>query len=286
MSLRDDIARAYLVRHPAEAADALDELSSEAAAAALGELDADDAAAVLAAMDAPEAARLLRLLPADKAGAVVGAADDARIVAVLLKLDRTVREALLSGLPSRRSATLRVALSYPADCAAAIMDSDVFTVRADASVAEVRRRLRSGERDLLHYVYVVNDRGCLDGVLDVRTLLRAAGNDRVDDLFERPVTRVAATTSRRALEELKAWRRYRSLPVTDHRGLLLGVIRHGTLRRLELESEEAEAGLAPLEVAVSLAALWWEVMAALLGSLTRPAASLAAAAARGWSRSA
>ncbi|MCA1732604.1 MAG: CBS domain-containing protein [Acidobacteria bacterium] len=240
MNLETQLARAFLEEHPREAARALERMPPAERAAvvravpaeagdALGEMTASVAAECLALLDADEAAPALNRLAPDVA------------VTMLRRMPPGTAERLITGLPASSQDSMRRALRYPEGTAGALMDPLVFSVPDDITVSEARVRLRREARGLLYYIYVVDRRGALAGVLDIPELMRARARDPISSVMNAPVEHVPAWTPAAAVTAHPAWRNFHALPVSDETDRFAGAIRYQTLRRLEHEAGTAGA---------------------------------------------
>lgn len=248
MTLQAQLARAFLEDHPREAALALERMSvteraavvraaPEESSAALSEMVASAAAECLAALTPAEAAPALDRLAPDVA------------VALLRRMPAETARDLIGDLATAKQEPLLRGLRYPDGTAGAVMDPLVLAVPDDIPVAEARLRLRTEVRGLLYYVYVVDRRGVLVGVLDIPELMRARARDTIAAVMHSPVAHVPAWTPADAVRTHPGWRSFHALPVTDEAGRFAGAIRYQTLRRLEHEAELA-GGTAPTGVTV------------------------------------
>ena len=251
MTLELRLARAFLVTHPAEAAQALERLPSDRRASvlraapiesarAVGHMVSSAAAESLAPLTEAEAAPLLDALPLDTT------------ILLLRRMPADTADRLVGGLPEKKQEWLRRALRYPEGTAGALMDPAVLTLPDDISVAEARVRLRRQASELLYYLFVVERTGRLVGVLDLSELMRARLRDPIRAVMHERVEHLPAWTPATAVRMHPGWRRFHAMPVTDDHGRLIGAIRYQTLRRLE---QEADGGEDARRAAVAVGAL-------------------------------
>jgi magnesium transporter len=278
MNLETQLARAFLAEHPREAARALERmLPAERAAVvraapaeagdALGEMTASSAAECLALLDAREAAPALNRLAPDVA------------VTMLRRMPPEAAERLINGLPASHQDPMRRALRYPEGTAGALMDPLILAIPNDITVSEARVRLRRESRGLLYYIYVVDRRGALAGVLDIPELMRARARDPISSVMNSPVDHVPAWTPAAAVTAHPAWRNFHALPVSDEADRFAGAIRYQTLRRLEHEAGAAGGGAPAAPTVAALGELFHLGFAGLVegvaGAATRASGSAA-----------
>ncbi|MGI9042843.1 MAG: magnesium transporter MgtE N-terminal domain-containing protein [Gemmatimonadaceae bacterium] len=232
------LARAFLGSHPSRAAMALEQMPAVAAAAVLGDVPARTAAGVIREMTPLRAAACLSHLESDGAAAIVAesVADDA--APVVRALDAGIRDGLIAALPAATRDPLLRMLAFPEGTAGAVMDPSVFQVPGSIIVADARTRLRSAARDLLYYVYVIDEEHRLAGVLDIPELMLARSRDPVSAAMHRDVESISAWMPVALVRAHPGWHRFHAMPVVEADGRLLGAIRYQTLRRLERESAD------------------------------------------------
>ena len=98
----------------------------------------------------------------------------------------------------------------------------------------VTQALEVIERRNVHHLPVVNDRGSLVGIITERDLLRAKGNEVVENLMERRVITVTEYTPLENAARIMADHKIGSLPVMRD-GKLVGIITQTDLFKVFLE---------------------------------------------------
>jgi magnesium transporter len=267
LAAENRLAQAYLAAHPVEAARAIERHAAADGAAVLRELVPAGAGAVLAATEAAHGAAVLLAGGADAGARIVSAMPVDAAARLLRRIDLDARRPLLARCEPGAARTLARVLEHPADTAAGLMDARGVAVVEDLTVGEALARARRARRWLGTYVYVVDDRHALVGVVSLRELLTAAPRAALAGVMTRSVERLRGRADRAAIVAHPGWRRYHELPVVDDRDVFLGVLRYATVRRLEdeLAPDHPPAGsLAPL---VAIGELYWVGMARILGSL-------------------
>ena len=223
------VASRFVEDYPADAARVLERADPGIVGETLADLPAASGAALLQAMTPHGAADWLARLPPEQAAALISRVRTALATPLLLRLDTAARVALLKALPAKSAAPLRLALRFPAGSVGSLLDPDVVTVRADTRIGEAIEIARRAPASLRKYLYVLDESQRLIGVVDAREcVLQDAGRlIRSVELLE-PVA-LRARTGLRQAGLAEAWERFDVLPVTDHRGVFLGVVRRKSL---------------------------------------------------------
>jgi magnesium transporter len=256
MTLKHDLAVAFVESHPTEAAVAFERMRPELCAATLEALPTHAAVAAMREMVAPVAAECLAQIDPRTAAAIVDQLDVDASTIMLRRIPREPRVRLLEALPVRTREMIDRVLRYPEGTAGAVMDPNVHALPDDVSVAEARVMLRRTARGLMFYIYVVDREQRLVGVLDVAELTSARAGDSLRGVMHTQIERLPAWTPANAVRTHPGWRTYHAMPVVDEVGRFLGAIRYQTLRRLEQEADAASAGRATAATVAALGELF------------------------------
>ena len=250
--------------YPAEAARILEDATPEVVAEALRALPVPAATAMLKAMTPHAAADGLACLDREAAAARMEALPLEVAAALLLRFDAGARVELVRALPRKISVPLRMVLRFPAGSVGTLIDPQVVTARAETRVGEAIEIARRAPALLRKYLYVLDDEHRLSGTVDARQCLLQAPSTPVGRLADAEPPPLRARASLREASRNPLWERFSVLPVVDHRGVFLGVLRRASLRRAMAENaaHPPEAELSSL--AIDLADLCWHTAAGLL----------------------
>src|SRR5918993_1645060 len=189
------------------------ERNSRLAMEALSELGPEGGAALLADRSAEEIARLLRDLPSDDAAAIIDNLPEALSGAVL---------ELIGKHPGDEVGEL---LEYEEQTAGRIMNPKVFALSEDMTAGEAITQLQ-GSRDveMVFYLYVVDARRHLVGVISLRRLLLVAPSTPLKRIMTTDLTSVRTDTDQEEVARLVASYNLLAIPVVDEENKLVGVI--------------------------------------------------------------
>ena len=181
--------------------------------------------------------RLLTALPVEVAGETFEEMEDPDIVAligeipredaaaVLRFLDAGRREEILARLDARTSGAVEELLAYPAGTVGAIMKPEAFALDEGASVAEAIEALqRAAGGGPVFYIYVIDKRGYLIGVVSYRMLLLAAKDATLGEIMRTDVSAVRADEPQDEAAALISRHDLVAVPVVDEDHRLLGVV--------------------------------------------------------------
>src|SRR5579859_6239251 len=159
----------------ADGADVLEVMPAAAAADVAEYLDPDTAGRILSEMDPELAASVLTDMEPPEASMVVAAMAPDDAVDVLEYLPARVHDAIVGEMEPDEAAEVRNLERYPRDTAGGIMTPEVTALAEDLTVEQAIDELRRLNETLeqMFYVYVVDQRSHLVGVLSMRDLILA-----------------------------------------------------------------------------------------------------------------
>jgi magnesium transporter len=199
--LRREAFKTLHKRNLTLAGQALSELGPERGASLLSDLSPAEVSGLLQELDPDDAAPFLSRLPLD------------------------LQEAILGSMRAKAASEVEDLLQYPEETAGRIMSPKVFSLSEETTVEEAIRKLQdAGDREMVFYIYVVDDRGKLTGVLSLRQLLLKRPETRIKDIMETDVIRVTADTDQEEVAQLVASYNLLAVPVVDQQNNLVGVI--------------------------------------------------------------
>jgi magnesium transporter len=215
-------------QHPADLAQVFSELSDKDRATsfallverngklameALSELGPETGAALLADRSADDIARLLHELPSDDAAAIVDHLPDDLSASVLELIER------------RPGDEVGELLEYEEQTAGRIMNPKVFALSEDMTAGEAITTLQ-GSRDveMVFYLYVVDARRHLVGVISLRRLLLVPPSTPLKRIMTTDLISVRTGTDQEEVARQVASYNLLAIPVVDEENKLVGII--------------------------------------------------------------
>jgi len=189
------------------------ERNSKLAMEALSELGPEGGAALLADRSAEEIARLLHDLPSDDAAAIID------------NLPEPLNAAVVELIEKRPGDEVGELLEYDEQTAGRIMNPKVFALSEDMTAGEAITTLQ-GSRDveMVFYLYVVDVRRHLVGVISLRRLLLVSPATALKRIMTTDLTSVRTDTDQEEAARLVASYNLLAIPVVDEENKLVGVI--------------------------------------------------------------
>jgi magnesium transporter len=222
---RDVAARIEEIPY-ADGADVLENLPSGEAADVAEYLDPTTAGAILSEMDPELAADVVGDMEPPEASMVLAAMDPDDRVDVLEHLPKSMHDAIVGEMNAEDVEEVRQLEQYPPDTAGGIMTTDVTALYEYLTVGQAIDQLRELNEQLeqMFYVYVIDRRGHLIGVLSMRDLILARPDRLLRDVMRPRVVSVPATLDQEQVARLMRRNGYLAIPVVDERNRLVGLV--------------------------------------------------------------
>ncbi len=212
--------------HAADGATVMENLSPSRAADVAEYLDPETASKILAEMDPAMAGVVITDMEPPEAAMVLAAMDPDDRVDILEHLSPELHDQLVKEMPATDAAEVRNLEKYAPDTAGGIMTTQVTSLPEDLSVGEAVAELRrlNEELEQMFYVYVVDQRGHLIGVLSMRDLILAKPETPISRIMRGQVRSVPASTDQEEVARQMKRYNYLAMPVVDEKNHLVGLI--------------------------------------------------------------
>lgn len=244
-------------------------LPTDVLAAVFDNLDVDevDIAGLLAEMPPQQGAQILQEMYTDNA------------VDLLQEMPSGQIATYLSLMPKADADSVRKLINYDDQTAGSLMSTEYLAVKEDLKVGEVMRLVKKQalEAESISYVYVLDQQGLLVGVISLRDLLTHPDDMPVSEITNDRIISVRAGDDQQEVAQIVADYNFLSIPVTDDKNHLLGVITvDDIVDVIDEEAVEDYSGLAAVNVSQINDSPWhsavkripWLIALLLLGMLT------------------
>jgi magnesium transporter len=212
-------------------ADVLEVLSGEEQEAFFSALDTEKAAETLMHAEARAKRQLIEDLPKERARAILAELSIPQLADLFSVLPHDDVTELMQTLPEDKAESIRRILSGQEVRVRDLMSSDYLAFAEGVPIGKALRVIRTSsfDHETISYIYVVNGEKMLIGVVDIRELVLAPDDRRLDDIMSSSVVSADEDKTREDLEEMFAKYHYRMIPVVDGQDRLLGIVRYNDL---------------------------------------------------------
>lgn len=270
MTEAHQIVEAYVASQPGDAGLAASALEADEATALLAELTPGSAASLMQHMAPGVAARCLAALDAET-GLAISRELPVEILAGLLRRIGDGAATLIEALEPEIADPVRRLLASPDGTAGAVMDPMAMTIPAESRAGDARGLIQREAVRMPDYVYAVDARQVLAGVVDVAALMAAPADAPVTSVTRSGIDWIRVEMPLEAVEAHPAWLRFDVLPVVDAEQRFVGLIRHRRLRQLSREGGTASGDDSALRTLVALGEVYWLGLSGLMQGLAAAA---------------
>jgi magnesium transporter len=191
----------------------LAERNGRLAMEAISELGPEAGAALLATRSAEEIARLAQEIPSDDAAALID------------YLPEELSAAVLDLMRPKESGVVENLLEYDEQTAGRIMNPHVFALNEDMTVGEAITELQTNrDVEMVFYLYVVDERNHLVGVVSLRRLLLVSPETPLKRIMTADLISARVDMDQEEVARQVAAYNLLAIPVVDEENKLVGII--------------------------------------------------------------
>jgi magnesium transporter len=235
----NELRDAFTDMDPADVAEVIEDLPAEESGIIFRLLPRDTAALVFEYLPPHQQSEIVEVLGTEQLKNLLDemAPDDR--TRLLEELPAEVTKRMLTTLSADQIRVARQLLGYPEKSAGRYMTPEYLTIPGNTTAGEALDYVRKhGQgRETLHVLYIVDEKGRLLDDVRLASLVLSDPSVQVTNIHDRQLVSIPATADRE--EFISLFEKYDrvALPVTDSRGVLLGIITHDDV--LDAAEEEA-----------------------------------------------
>jgi len=210
-----DLAKVLEVMDTDQRTQVFDSLDSQTAAEALDATEPRVQREILASTSSERVTQLFEHL---------SPVEIAEIISILPRDDAVEFQSLLKGDISAK--VQQIITQY--DIPASVMAMHRFLgFPGDLKVEDAFTRFRkeAPNSDVTMYIYIIDNKQRILGVIDINELLQADPKSKLEEIMNKSIVTVSLTTMRSEIEALFRKYHFRAIPIIDSTGKLVGVVR-------------------------------------------------------------
>lgn len=242
---REELSRFIESLSSSELARSLSRIDSDEQADLLTLLEPQDAAELIQSLSDSQGADLIEELEPHEAAAIVDEMDSDHRVDVLNELDDEDAHAILERMDPEEAHDVRQLIDYPHDTAGGIMVTEFLSYPITLTVGEllgdIHRNAEVYSDYGVQYAYILSETGTLVGVVRLRDLILTKPDAPVTSIMLANPLYLYVDSTLEEINEFFDRYGFVGVPVTDHRGKLVGVVRRADAE--EAASERATQDL-------------------------------------------
>ena len=216
----------FIGMHPADQAEILHHLDEEVSNHLFSLLDAETASDVISEMDDISRDQILDELDEERISEIVDEMDSDDATDLVSDLPEAMAKKVLESIDKEDSDEVIELLSHEEDTAGGIMAKEFVSVNQNCSVEQVIQEIRSKSDEVedIYYVYVIDDRNVLVGLLTLKDLILTSSDTKVVEIMSRDVVAVKTTMDQEEVANIAKRYDMVAIPVIDEQGKLVGRI--------------------------------------------------------------
>jgi len=264
------ISEYFIKNHPIEAARSLENLNFNEIIAFLNEAPTSIAVILFSHLERFIAVSCLEKISADKSAQIIEQIPIDIAIIFLRRVNKNTAESILRLVSNEHAALLKRILDYAPNTAGALADPLVLTLPDDISVKEALKRIQKRPERAIFYLYILNRKQHLSGVISIRELMLAKHSEILSSIMESSITRLRASANLDAILSHPGWQEFHTLPVVEDNNIFLGAIHYDMLRRIEKDSKSRHLPRHAVEAGNALSELYRIGLSGLFRSATGP----------------
>lgn len=160
---------------------------------------------------------------------------------------------------------VRLVLKFPKGTIGQHISPNVLAVTQDMEVEQVFNLIRKTPEQLQNDIYVINDKHQLVGIVDVRSLITIESDTTMGSFMRKPDVVFNARVSLSQVRNHPKWLHKEVLPVVDHSGVFIGILRRSIMVNALEGGQDPYAEKETFTGALlDIAEIFWEACANLL----------------------
>jgi magnesium transporter len=212
--------------HPADIADLVEKLTPPQATEVLESMDPETAAETLPEVEPELQADILESLESEKAADILDEMPPDDAADLLGDLSKEKAHEIMEDMQKDEKEEVQELLRHGEDTAGGIMNTEFVALPATMTAEGAIQKLRdlAPEAETVYYLYVVDEKEKLVGVLTLRNLIIAQPQKPLREIMNAEVVSVMTETPFKEVADLFAKYNLLALPVLDSEGKLEGVV--------------------------------------------------------------
>jgi magnesium transporter len=212
--------------HPADLAAIIEDLNAADQASLMGSLDEETAADAFEQLDVDTQLSILEDIKPDRAADIIENMEPDDAADLLSEVEPEKQLEILNLMEPEEAQDVRELLSHDEETAGGLMTTEYLWIPPGLSVTDAFAHIRNGAKDaeLVYYVYVLDDKESIIGVVTLRDLITADPNAKVADIMIDDVVTAHTNDSREEIASMIARYDFLAVPVVDDAGHMQGIV--------------------------------------------------------------
>ncbi len=212
--------------HPADIAHIISQVSMKDRAVLFDSLDLDTAAEALPELEPEVQTSIINEMDKEQASDIIEkmAPDDA--ADILGDLSPEKAKEILELMEEEEAEDVQELLSHDEDTAGGLMTTEYIAYPSTLTTGEARERFRddASEIETVYYIYIIDKKEKLTGVISLRELLLSPPEKFLSDIMTTELKTITAESDQKQVAEIISKYNLVAVPVVDEENNLLGIV--------------------------------------------------------------
>jgi len=211
---------------PADIAEFIEDLTPEEIGPILSLLTGEVAGEVLNQLDPELAGQVLINIGEEKTSAIIDEMYSDDVADLLAELSDQEKDKILNLMEREDAVEVRELLEYKEDTAGGIMTTEYVAILQNITAGRAIEVLReiAPDAETVYYVYVVNDKNQLVGVISLRELIVSNPETIIESIMHHKVKSVNVNMDQEEVAAIVTKYNFLAVPVVDNNNCLLGIV--------------------------------------------------------------
>ncbi len=212
--------------HPADIAEVIKYLTDSEKKQVFGLIsDPEKAADVLSELDISDSLRLLEGMTEEQISTILNEMSSDDAAELISNLPEEISSRVLQLMEHEDQKDVEDLLQYEEKTAGRIMTTEFFALHEDTTADEAMKAIReNSEAEMVFYIYVVDERNHLVGVVSLRQLVVVSPQTKLKDIMTTDVISVSTDTDQEEVARIVERYNFLAIPVVDEKNHLMGII--------------------------------------------------------------
>ncbi|MCD7035089.1 magnesium transporter [Metabacillus sp. GX 13764] len=189
-------------------------------------LTVDDITIMMQELELPYQLAIFEKLGKLKGVQVINKMDNDDLATLLDELDPELKEQLLSSMEDEESKAVQTLMNYPPETAGRIMTNRYVWIPKHYTVMDAVAKLKQFAEiaESINYLYVIDEKKHLVGVVSYRDLILGEPNEKIEELMYTRVISIDAYSDQEEVAKLIERYDFLAIPVTEGDHKLVGIV--------------------------------------------------------------
>lgn len=222
----EEFRKHYLELHPTDQVDIFITLNKEEREQVYSFLDPKEFAVIFSGLYVMHEQVCFEELSEDYASEMMNHMFTDDVVKFLKTVKEDEAKKILERMDEEKAQKIIAILEYDLETAGAVMTDEFITAFREETAEDVLNKIRKKGQDaeIVYYTYVIDDKGCLVGVVSLKKLIASESNEQVENIMHKHPVSIPVDMGQEEVGKVVKKYDLLAVPVVTEKNQLMGVI--------------------------------------------------------------